>query len=568
MPKSTLVLVLVGSLAALARPARAGSQDMAVTDPSGAMHIRLTVPLVPNVDETTAITRGRIEIAPVDGFDLPTAGPAAKKFVLTAASLRFADFRVDRSPFTNRFHQQVAVQTVEAVPFTAVSAGGSVYEFSIPTSEFRVYGAALVNGSLEAGYDRPAQPVTGSIDIDNGTFSAHIVVPRNEKIEILGIEHDVTGTLTVDVSGAIAFPDADHDGVRDSRDNCRLVANSDQGPVTSPALTPPADVVHASCLGVAVGAATAADVCNGGPVAVTNDAPLTFGPGTTVVTWRAVDALGRATTARQNVTVIDATRPTFVSVPPAVTVDACGPVGLGLPVTHDDCDFGAPVATNDAPAAFPPGSTLVTWTATDRAGNRSTATQLVTVNDHTPPAFTFVPPDVTVTTCVAAPIGRAAATDACGAVVTSDAPVQFPIARTTVVTWTARDAVGNVTTATQRVTAELADDPSCCPAATRLVLGTAGRDTLMGTQGRDCIVARGGDDVIDARGGDDFVSGGAGRDTINLGFGNDVVYGGPEDDVLEGGPGDDRIDGGSGTDVCAGATGANVILRCEVKSGG
>jgi hypothetical protein len=41
--------------------------------------------------------------------------------------------------------------------------------------------------------------------------------------------------------------------------------------------------------------------------------------------------------------------------------------------------------TNDAPAAFPIGVTLVTWAATDAAGNTSTCIESVTVVDTTPP---------------------------------------------------------------------------------------------------------------------------------------------------------------------------------------
>ncbi|MDX8376436.1 MAG: Ig-like domain-containing protein, partial [Mariprofundales bacterium] len=48
----------------------------------------------------------------------------------------------------------------------------------------------------------------------------------------------------------------------------------------------------------------------------------------------------------------------------------------------------APVITSNAPATFPVGTTIVTWTATDAAGNVSTATQNVVVI-NTPPTFTF-----------------------------------------------------------------------------------------------------------------------------------------------------------------------------------
>ncbi|RYF32195.1 MAG: HYR domain-containing protein [Cytophagaceae bacterium] len=43
--------------------------------------------------------------------------------------------------------------------------------------------------------------------------------------------------------------------------------------------------------------------------------------------------------------------------------------------------------TNDAPATFPLGTTVVTWTATDASGNTSTCTQTVIVKDATQPTI-------------------------------------------------------------------------------------------------------------------------------------------------------------------------------------
>jgi len=54
------------------------------------------------------------------------------------------------------------------------------------------------------------------------------------------------------------------------------------------------------------------------------------------------------------------------------------PVALGTPTAFDPAD-PAPVFTNDAPALFPVGTTLVTWTLTDVTGTTLTALQRVTV---------------------------------------------------------------------------------------------------------------------------------------------------------------------------------------------
>ncbi|NHM05587.1 HYR domain-containing protein, partial [Flavobacterium celericrescens] len=58
---------------------------------------------------------------------------------------------------------------------------------------------------------------------------------------------------------------------------------------------------------------------------------------------------------------------------------------LGNAVTTDNCSVVS--VTNDAPAAFPLGTTTVTWTVVDGSGNTATATQLVTVSDTTLPTI-------------------------------------------------------------------------------------------------------------------------------------------------------------------------------------
>ncbi|WP_029596707.1 HYR domain-containing protein [Flavobacterium sp. ACAM 123] len=49
--------------------------------------------------------------------------------------------------------------------------------------------------------------------------------------------------------------------------------------------------------------------------------------------------------------------------------------------------FSASV-TNNAPSAFPLGTTTVTWTVTDGSGNSATATQSVVVTDNINPTIT------------------------------------------------------------------------------------------------------------------------------------------------------------------------------------
>ena len=265
---------------------------------------------------------------------------------------------------------------------------------------------------------------------------------------------------------------------------------------TPPAVTPPADVT-AEAMGtltpVSIGAATADDLVDGAVLA-TSDAPAQFPLGATVVTWSATDAAGNSASATQTVTVADTTAP-VVTAPADVTAEATGtltPVSIGA-ATADDLVDGAVLATSDAPAQFPLGATVVTWSATDAAGNSASATQTVTVTDSTAPAVT-APADVTAEatgTLTTVSIGAATADDLVdGAVAaTSDAPAQFPLGAT-VVTWSATDAAGNSASATQTVT--VAD--TTAPAVTAPADVTA---EATGTLTTVSIGAATADDLVD-----------------------------------------------------------------------
>jgi Ca2+-binding RTX toxin-like protein len=148
--------------------------------------------------------------------------------------------------------------------------------------------------------------------------------------------------------------------------------------------------------------------------------------------------------------------------------------------------------------------------------------------------------------------------------VSNDAPAKFPLGET-IVTWRALDHGNNQIEATQRVTAILGDDPSCCPEGTTIKVGTAGNDVITGTNGPDCLLGLGGIDRISAKGGNDFVSGGDGNDIIDAMSGNNVVHGGAGNDQISTGPGNDIVVGHAGDDVCDAGLGTNAV-SCEVAA--
>ena len=204
-----------------------------------------------------------------------------------------------------------------------------------------------------------------------------------------------------------------------------------------------------------IGQATATDdVSDAANITITNNAPATYPLGTTGVVWTATDEAGNVATATQNITVVDTTAPTVIA-PEDITIEAEGlltSINIG---TADGTDaLGSVVISNNAPASFPVGQTIVTWTGTDSSNNVGTSTQFITVTDNTPPELT-IPGDISVeatSSLTTVAIGTAAASDFVDGTVSvsNNAPAAFPVGSTTV-TWTAKDLSDNTSTATQTV---------------------------------------------------------------------------------------------------------------------
>ncbi len=207
-------------------------------------------------------------------------------------------------------------------------------------------------------------------------------------------------------------------------------------------------------------------------VTITNNAPSTFAVGVNVVMFTARDGAGNTSVATTNVTVTDTTLP-ILTAPADIVVEGNAIGGASRSQTQIAAMLAAATATdivdtavaitNNAPTLFPLGTTVVTFTAVDDAGNTSTDTATVTVIDTTAPTIT-APTSITLeatTTGGAAPTQTAIATLLGGAIATDDvdasvtvtnnAPMLFPLG-TTVVTFTATDDEGNVSTATSNVT--------------------------------------------------------------------------------------------------------------------
>jgi large repetitive protein len=212
-------------------------------------------------------------------------------------------------------------------------------------------------------------------------------------------------------------------------------------------------------------------------VQITNNAPLYYEFGETIVTWTATDSSGNSASATQTITVVDTTAP-IITTPQDVIVDAVNTetfLEIGLASANDIID-DTPIITNDAPTVFPLGETIVTWTATDKFGNISSSLQTISVQ-----------------TC------------------------------------------GNDPLSYNMIVGSEDDDILIGTTLSDLIFANGGDDIISGDKGNDCIIAGDGDDIIFGNEGNDNISGQGGNDIIKGQSGQDFIFGGFGLDLIDGG---------------------------------
>jgi len=174
------------------------------------------------------------------------------------------------------------------------------------------------------------------------------------------------------------------------------------------------------------------DPVSGGALTLSLDPAGPFGLGPHTVRLIATDNRGVTNSTIAIVTVVDQTLPA-VTAPPEVNVatgpgaTSCGAfvsdVVLGTATASDNCSITTTRTGVPAGNFFPVGTTILTYTATDGAGNTAAATQNVTVIDDTPPVITGAsvdqpalwPPNHQLVDVIV----RYTATDNCGAVISA-----------------------------------------------------------------------------------------------------------------------------------------------------
>jgi hypothetical protein len=207
----------------------------------------------------------------------------------------------------------------------------------------------------------------------------------------------------------------------------------------------------------------------------TADNPTAFAIGTTTLYVFATNGVTLANGPFAFTVTVRETTPPTISCPANITAQstagACSTmINYTVSATDSNCPNVNLLSDPPSGSVFPVGTTVVTSTATDSAGNQSTCTFTVTVIDRSPPVL-ICPANITVPNdpgnCSAAVTFNVLASDDCSAATVVSTPSSgsvFPLGTTTVSS-TATDAAGNTRTCTFTVTVQDTTAPIVtCPA--------------------------------------------------------------------------------------------------------
>ncbi len=230
-------------------------------------------------------------------------------------------------------------------------------------------GIALGSAPLGAGHSDNCGTVTSTIDVS--TFDCSNV----------GSPVSVTSTVT------------DNSGNTSTCTSQVTVLDT-----ISPTITCPVDIVQDQDTGVCsaditVPSITTADNCSGETIAwavsgsttatgTGQPGVQTFNVGVSTVDVTATDVSGNTANCSFLVTVNDTVAPTLPVL--ADSIGECS-VTLASPTTTDNCNGTITGTTTDPTTVTSQGTTVITWTFDDGAGNVSTATQNVIINDAIAP---------------------------------------------------------------------------------------------------------------------------------------------------------------------------------------
>ena len=173
-------------------------------------------------------------------------------------------------------------------------------------------------------------------------------------------------------------------------------------------------------------------------------------------TWTAIDPCGNPTSASQTITITDTTDPEIEEAPQAeIWIECNQPLPTAEVIFSDICDESLTLGFVQDTVLNTSCEVVVrrTWTATDNCGNATSFEQLVHLEDTTAPVLVGVPGNLNDVECSLIPAPAVVtAEDACNTItinfdenIVPFSTCRFQITRT----WTAEDACGNISSASQ-----------------------------------------------------------------------------------------------------------------------
>ena len=252
--------------------------------------------------------------------------------------------------------------------------------------------------------------------------------------------------------------------------------------------TPPSITCPANITGVTDGGqcsksnvtyiASASDTCSSATVVCNPASGSTFALGASTVTCTATDEAGNTNACTFTVTISDTEGPS-ITCPANIVAGADGGQCSKSNVTYsasasEACSTATVVCDPASGSTFAVGTSTVTCTATDEAGNTNACTFTVTINDTQPPVITC-PADAIVecgNSTAPASTGQASATDNCSATIEQNNALPPEVTAGTLMGW-----MQTVTGSPLTATSAFVDGPSGAPLGTgsaRLAVGSNG----------------------------------------------------------------------------------------------
>ena len=313
---------------------------------------------IENADGTKALWADSVII------DAATGAKSSRVQALTVSSLGRFTLSNDAIKFSPPGPPRVAPPANIVVPTTPPASSG----------EGRLSFASGF-GTCDAAVNPGVATATGNSDI----------------VSLVGVRSD-DATLALDAPykkgmTSITWTATDADGLTGTAIQTVTVVDQE-----NPLLAIPADITADNDPGlpsavVAVGSASAEDNCHEVTLSsARSDGAASGAPymvGLTKITWKATDASGNIATAVQSITVKDVEAPSLTA-PANYTVDATSPSGAVVNFSlesHDNVAVSSLVCAPLSGSTLPIGDNPVSCTAYDAAGNHTSVSFVVSVNN-------------------------------------------------------------------------------------------------------------------------------------------------------------------------------------------